>query len=66
MSETSPLDGLDLDTAIRLQWVLRDICARRTKLMPPSNDDLALLEQRGLITVNDGEPVLTDAADPII
>jgi hypothetical protein len=30
--------------------------------MPPSKDDLALLEERGLITMNEGEPVLTEAA----
>jgi hypothetical protein len=34
--------------------------------MPPDNDDLALLEQRGFITLNDGEPVLTDAAKSVI
>jgi hypothetical protein len=62
----NPFDGLDLDAAIRLRWVLRDIRARRTKLMPPDNDDLALLGQRGLITMNDGEPLLTDAAKSVI
>ena len=36
------------------------------KLTPPSNDDLALLEQRGLISMNDGEPVLTDLANSVI
>jgi hypothetical protein len=61
-----PLDSLDLDTAIRLRWVLRDIRSRRTKLMPPSNDDLALLEQRGLITMNDGAAALTEAANSVI
>ena len=61
--EPNPLDSLDLETTIRLRWVLRDIRSRRTKLMPPSNDDLALLEERGLITMNDGDPVLTDAAN---
>ena len=30
----SPLGGLDLDTAIRLRWALRDIKAKRTKLSP--------------------------------
>ena len=60
MSETNPLHNLELDTTIRLRWVLRDIRSRRTELTPPGNDDLALLEQRGLISMNDGEPVLTD------
>ena len=40
--------------------------ARRTKLMPPSSDYLALLEQRGLITVNDGEAALTETANSVI
>src|SRR6478609_4329 len=30
----SPLAGLDRDTTIRLRWALRDIKAKRTKLMP--------------------------------
>jgi len=66
MSEIHPLPDLELDTAIRLRWVLRDIHSQRTKLMPPSDDDLALLEQRGLITLNDGEPMLTDAANSVL
>jgi hypothetical protein len=55
MSETNPLHDLDLETTIRLRWVLRDIRSRRTGLMAPSSDDLSLLEQRGLITMNDGK-----------
>ena len=66
MSETNPLQDLDLETAIRLRWVLRDIRSRRTKLMAPNREDLALLEQRGLITMDDGELVLTDAANSVI
>jgi hypothetical protein len=43
----SPLAGLDLDTAIRLRWALRDIKAKRTKLTPVSPSDLkTLLEMR--------------------
>jgi hypothetical protein len=66
MSETHPLHDLDLETTIRLRWVLRDIRSRRTNLMPPSNDDIALLEERGLITTNDGEATLTEAAISVI
>lgn len=58
MSETNSLHDLDFETTIRLRWVLRDIRSRRTELMAPSSDDLSLLEQRGLITMNDGEPLL--------
>lgn len=66
MSETNLLHDLDLETTIKLRWVLRDIRSRRTKLMAPGNDHLALLEQLGLITMNDGEPLLTDAANSVI
>ena len=66
MIEIDPLRDLDLETTIRLRWVVRDIRARRTKLMALSSDDLALLEERGLITMNDGEPELMDAANSIV
>ncbi len=66
MSETDALQDLDLETTIRLRWVLRDIRARRTKLMAPSSEDLALLEKRGLITMDDGEPVLAEEANGVI
>ena len=39
----SPLAGLDLDSAIRLRWALRDIKAKRTKLTPVSPSDLKTL-----------------------
>jgi ABC-type cobalamin/Fe3+-siderophores transport system ATPase subunit len=61
-----PLADLDLHTAIRLRWVLRDVRKGRTRFMVPHDDDLALLEQRGLITVEGGEPVLTSAGDSVI
>jgi hypothetical protein len=54
------LDGLNLDTAIRLRWVLRDIKAKRTKLSPISQDDLMALIELGLIEMRDEEPMLTD------
>jgi hypothetical protein len=60
------LHDLPVDTAIRLRWVLRDIRAGRVKFTAPRSNDLALLEQRGLITMNNGEPVLTDAANLVI
>jgi ABC-type cobalamin/Fe3+-siderophores transport system ATPase subunit len=56
-----PLADLDLHTAIRLRWVLRDVRKGRTKFMVPHDEDLALLEQRGLITMDHGEPALTEA-----
>ena len=36
----SVLDGLNLDTAIRLHWALRDIKVGRMKLSPVSQNDL--------------------------
>ena len=56
----SPLVGLDLDTAIRLRWALRDIKAERTKLSPVRPDDLRMLAELGLIEMRDDEPVLTN------
>jgi hypothetical protein len=56
-----PLADLDLHTAIRLRWVLRDVRKGRLKFMVPHDEDLALLEQRGLIKMDDGEPALTEA-----
>jgi hypothetical protein len=56
----SVLDGLNLDTAIRLRWALRDIKAKRTKFTPVSEDDLMALIELGLIEMRDEEPMLTD------
>jgi hypothetical protein len=56
----SVLDGLNLDTAIRLRWALRDIKAKRTKFTPVSQSDLMALIELGLIEMRDEEPMLTD------
>ena len=53
------LDGLNLDTAIRLRWVLRDIRAKRTNLSPISQNDLMALIELGLIEMQNDEPALT-------
>jgi hypothetical protein len=58
--QDAPLAGLSLDTAIHLRWVLRDIKAKRTKLMPVSPDDLTKLIEMGLIEMRDEIPVLTN------
>jgi hypothetical protein len=57
----SLLAGLDLDTAIRLRWVLRDIRGKRTKLSPISQNDLMALIELGLIEMQNDEPALTNA-----
>jgi hypothetical protein len=59
----SALAGLDLDTAIRLRWALRDIKAKRTKFSPVSPDDLRTLVQMGLVEIRDDIPALTDEGD---
>ena len=58
--QSSPFAGLNLETAIRLRWALRDIKAKRTKLSPVSPDDLKRLTELGLIEMHDEEPMLTN------
>ena len=57
---SSPWAGLDLDTAIRLRWALRDIKAKRTKLTPVSPGDLKTLIEMGLVEMRDDAPLLTN------
>ena len=57
-----PLSSLDLDTAIRLRWTLRDIKAKRTKLTPVNPNDLKTLIEMGLVEMRDDAPVLTNEA----
>ena len=52
--------GLDLDTAIRLRWALRDIKAKRTKLTPVSPNDSKTLLEMGLINMSFDTPLLTN------
>jgi hypothetical protein len=54
--------GLDLDTAIRLRWALRDIKAKRTKLTPVSPSDLKTLMEMGLVEMRDDAPMLNNEA----
>ena len=55
----SLLAGLDLDTAIRLRWAMRDIRAKRTKLSPVSENDLAALIDLGFVEMREATPRLT-------
>ncbi len=57
----TPFAHLGLDRAIALRWTLRDVKARRLKLSPVSESDLATLTELGLIEMRDGVPVLTQA-----
>jgi hypothetical protein len=56
----SLLAVLDLDTAIRLRWVLRDIKAERMKLTPVSPSDLGTLIEVGLVEMRDEAFMLTN------
>jgi hypothetical protein len=55
----SLLAGLDLDTAIRLRWAMRDIRGKRTKLSPVSEKDLAALMDLGFVEMREETPRLT-------
>jgi hypothetical protein len=57
----SPLSNFDLDRAIALRWVLRDIAAKRLKLAPPKEDDLQTLIELGLVEMRDGAPAVTQS-----
>ena len=61
-----PLTGLDLDTAIRLRWALRDIKAKRTKLTPVSPSDLKTLIEMGLVQMRAYAPTLTNEAHRVL
>jgi hypothetical protein len=55
----SLLAELDLNTAIRLRWVLRDIRGKRTAISPASENDLATLIDLGLVEMREKRPRLT-------
>jgi hypothetical protein len=55
----SLLAELDLNTAIRLRWVMRDIRSKRTKLSPVSDNDLTALMDLGLVEMREELPRLT-------
>ena len=63
---TSLWTRLDLDTAIRLRWALRDIKAKRTKLTPVSPGDLKALIEMGLIEMRDDAPMLNKQAHQVL
>ncbi|MBR0754850.1 hypothetical protein JQ604_21905 [Bradyrhizobium jicamae] len=48
-----------LERAIGLRWTLRDIQARRLKMSPPSDEDLGVLAELGLVELRDDGPVVT-------
>ena len=62
----NPFAELSLERAIGLRWTLRDIQARRLKMSPVSDEDLAVLKDLGLIEVRDEGPVLTQAGIAVL
>ena len=61
-----PLAEFNLERAIGLRWTLRDIQARRLKMLPVSDEDLRVLTQLGLIEVRDDAPVLTPEGKSVL
>jgi hypothetical protein len=57
----TPFADFRLERAIALQWVLRDIKAKRLKLSPVSDLDRQTLTDLRLIEMRDDVPVLTQA-----
>jgi hypothetical protein len=57
----TPFAHLSLERAIALRWTLRDIKAKRLKLSPVNETDLATLTELGLIEMRENAPVLTQA-----
>jgi hypothetical protein len=55
----SLLAELDLDSAIRLRWVMRDIRSNRMGMSPASENDLAALVELGLVEMREKLPSLT-------
>jgi hypothetical protein len=55
-NDNDPFDRMELEAAIRLRWVLRDIRAGRLTMLPASPEDLATLTSLGLIEINDNIP----------
>ncbi len=53
------LAELDLNTAIHLRWVMRDIRSKRTKFLPVSANDLTALMDLGLVEMREEIPRLT-------
>jgi len=53
--------SFNLEKAIALRWALRDIVAKRIKLIPLKDDDLQTLLELGLVEMQDEQPVITEA-----
>ena len=54
---------LDVKTAIRLRWLLRDIKAQGTRFNPISAEDIKWLVELGLIEMRENVVVITVNGD---
>jgi hypothetical protein len=63
---SSPFVQFDLDRAIGLRWTLRDIKAKRLKMLPVSAADLSALIDLGLVEMRNDVPVLTDSGHAVL
>jgi hypothetical protein len=57
---------LDVDTAIRLRWALRDIKGKRLRLSPVDAEDLRMLVEMGWVEMRDEVPVITNEGDRVL
>jgi hypothetical protein len=64
--DSSPFVQFDLDRAIGLRWTLRDIKAKRLKMLPVNATDLSTLIDLGLVEMRDDVPVLTNAGYAVL
>lgn len=63
---SSPFVQFDLDRAIGLRWTLRDIEAKRLKMLPVSAADLSALIDLGLVEMRNDVPVLTNSGHAVL
>ena len=61
-----PFAGMDIETTVRLRWVMRDIRARRTKFWPVSERDLTQLVEMGFVDIDEEGPMLTNTGLNVI
>jgi hypothetical protein len=67
MTDTStPFADFDLERAIALRWMLRDIKAKRFKMFPVSDNDLRTLIDLGLVEMREDVPALTNAGHDVL
>lgn len=60
------IPGVDPLRSIDLVWTLRDIKAKRTRLLPPDQDHLRELVELGLVELQDDVPVITSAGHQVL